>query len=308
MRKGTQLALGAVGVAALCWATFALAGSTTPNEDDDFVAKAGPLRYASDSRLAGTGEALAGCGPSSRRLIGGGGAVSGPPDESYLKSMAFRDHNIEPPEPNPDPDTDPDDGWAASGEGPPGAAVTGVAICRKGGAMKYIHKSFPLGKSDFATGKIGCGGGRWHVTTGGPFVGTAGGWINSSHPYDGKDRGRAPDDGWRMRVFSPVGFSVSFHVICARNVALRYKRARPVTLGTGDPQPRTRTRSPGCGRGHAIGGGGRLSGLINRGHLVASAPMDGGDAGKAPDDRWRVQAHNRGGVSTKLTAFAICWR
>lgn len=306
-RATSAILLGSILALAGGW--IALAGSTTPNDGDQSISKAGPLRYSSESRLADSGEAQAGCGPLSRRLIGGGGAVSGIAADSYLKAQSPRDMNIEPPAPDPDPDSHPDDGWGANGVGPPGAAVTSTAICRKGGAIKYRLKQIQPNANDQAAGKVGCGGKRWHVTTGTPFVGTAGGWINSSHPYDGGDRGKAPDDGWKIRAYVPAGFPISVYAICARKVKLAYKRAKPVTLGTSQPGPsRTRTRSTGCGKGHAIGGGAKVSGFVNRGRLIATAPVDTGDPGKAPDDRWRVQAHNLGGEPTKLKAFGICWR
>jgi hypothetical protein len=153
--------------------------------------------------------------------------------------------------------------------------------------------------------KLGCGGAAWHVTTGAPFLPQANNHINSSHPIDGGDGDRVPDDGWRVRVFSGTG-SPSLYVVCARHVDLSYRKSKPVTTGTGSESSRTKTRNVGCGRRHVVGGGARLSGLINRGRLVASGPVDAGDADEIPDDRWLSKAYNLGGISTKLTGFAIC--
>jgi hypothetical protein len=39
---------------------------------------------------------------------------------------------------------------------------------------------------------------------------------------------------------------------------------------------------------------------------MVSGPIDSGDAGDVPDDTWFSKAYNLGGVSVKLTGYAIC--
>jgi hypothetical protein len=309
MRLGKP-AIGAVTVGAVLTAgSLALAGSTTPNTGDFVLGNAGGLRYSSESRLADSGEAQAGCGPRTRRLIGGGGILSGPPGDIQLKAMSFRDWAVEPPDPNPDPDTDPDDGWGVHGVGPPGTATTGIAICRKGGRIAYRQTMIPVNSSDVAAGKLSCGGRRWQVTGGATFVGTAGGWINSSHPYDGGDRDKAPDDGWQIRAFAPVPSELNAFAICVRNMDLIYKTRRPVTIPDGNPESQTRSLNLSCGKKHHIVGGGlRLTGQANRAWAEGTAPVDSGDPGDAPDDRWRAIATNGGGVAITMKPFAICLR
>lgn len=204
---------------------------------------------------------------------------------------------------------DPDEGFAAAGEGADGAAVSALAICSKGVKLRYRAKI--VGASQLITAKLGCGKGKgWRVTSGGVWSVSGGSAINSSHPYDGNDRDRAPDDGWRIRILrGGIPGSVTIHVICARGLKLAYKRSKKVAIGPGNETAQVRSLAPGCGKKrHVVGGGPKLTGLINRARIVSSIPVDGPDADKVPDDRWRSKAVNFGGSGITMRAFAICAR
>jgi hypothetical protein len=292
MRRLIVAMIGAALLALALGIGLAVAGGPIdPDDGDDFVGKAGGLRYSQDSALADSGSAnLAGCGPAKYHLIGAGEIVAGAADASYLRGGRGWDYT--------DPDSDFDDGFFAIGTGSPGAPLSVTAICRRS-VMRYRFKELPSKDQQVAT--LGCGGSAWHVTTGSPFLSQSTNFVNSSYPVDGGDRDHVPDDAWRVRVLSQTG-GPSLHVVCARNVDLTYRKSKPVTLGSSQ----VKTRTVGCGRKHVVGGGARLSGLINRGRLMATVPIDKADPGAVPDDAWRAKAFNIGGTPTKLTGFAIC--
>ena len=52
---------------------------------------------------------------------------------------------------------------------------------------------------------------------------------------------------------------------------------------------------------HVVGGGARVSGPADRSRLVTSAPVDGSDADKVPDDGWTTNVYNVSGVAKQVT-------
>jgi len=305
VRGRSALAASLAVAGALAVGGAALAGEQeNPNIGDEVAGKAGGLRYSADSQAfnpANVGYATndAGCGHPSWHLVGGGSAASGPSDDVQLASGRGIDFT--------DPDDRVDDGFLASGYGATGGAITSFSICRPGGGVKYVRVEVPDGSSGLRTGQAHCGGRRWHVSAGSTFIATSESWTNSSHPFDGGDRDRTPDDGWRGRVFDtangPGGFYI--YAICLRGTALRYGKAQPVTIA--DEEARTRVAR--CRRKeHVVGGGAKLTGPISRGRLIATHPSDSGDVGSVPDDRWRAGAFNVSGLEKRLTTYAICLR
>ena len=296
MRGRILGSLGAALAALAVGAALALAGGDEdPDDGDDFTGLAGGVRYAQDSQLADSaGAALAGCGSPKRHLIGGGTVITGLSDQSSIRGGRGWDHQ--------DADDDFDEGWYGVGSGPAPAVLSVTAICRKG-PVRYRVKVLGSGPAERVV-EIGCGGPAWHVTAGSPFLPQSENHVNSSYPIDGKDRDRVPDDGWRVRILSGTG-SPNLYAMCIRSSGLSYRKSAAVTMGT-TGSAEIKTRQVGCGRRHAVGGGARVSGLINRGRLVASGPLDGADPDDVPDDRWFAKAHNLGGTETRLTGFAIC--
>lgn len=69
---------------------------------------------------------------------------------------------------------------------------------------------------------------------------------------------------------------------------------------------RTRARVS-CQSGtRVLGGGGSAPGPFRSQRLVSSAPFDSGDAGKSPDDGWRIAVDNLGKKNREITVYAIC--
>jgi len=63
----------------------------------------------------------------------------------------------------------------------------------------------------------------------------------------------------------------------------------------------------GCPPGtHVLGGGQYLFSGFQTAVLTASAPFDGGDAGKQPDDGWKTTVDGQDGFANELTVYAIC--
>jgi len=286
-------------VAALGTGAVALAGAPVPpNDGDDAVAKAGGLRYSADGRLADAGPVEAGCGPARWRTIGGGGGVTGTTSERSLRTLRPVDFD--------DADDAFDEGWSVGGIGPAGSVATAQAICARGERIRYRVKDAPPSPAELRSANVGCGGGGFRVTAGGVRIGSADSFISSSFPHDGGDRDRRPDDGWTGKVLDSglAGFEV--YAICVRGAVVDYRKKKPATI----PTDSALTRRVGCGKkGHAVGGGARITDLINRGRIADTQPYDGPDADEAPDDGWRTTGLNlSSGAPRKLVPYAICLR
>jgi hypothetical protein len=302
-RSLAALLLSPVLVVALSAPALA-GGAVDPNGGDDVVGRAGPLRYSSDrSRFDagadGFAETHVGCGGPRWHLIGGGAATGGSGTQAWLSFGRPFD--------GPDADDTGDDGWYTGGFGPDGARVTGYSICIRATSLRYRFRVKADAPSGERRSSVMCGGPRWRTTSGSPLIAATGSWINASIPRDGSDAGNTPDDGWRGTAHDTAAGTglFSMHVVCARDVRLRYAKRPAVGVPSGEPVVR---RVP-CRRSeHVVGGGGRISGPADQGRLVVSAPYDGRDPGRVPDDGWRVRAYNVGGADKSLTAFAICLR
>ena len=93
----------------------------------------------------------------------------------------------------------------------------GAATVKSGG-LKYVTKSFELRPGNPRTTKVPCpkrnqvlGGGHYNSGGFGDVLGI------HSYPYDGKDRGKRPDDGWAamQRAFGAT-VPAKVYAICAR--------------------------------------------------------------------------------------------
>ncbi len=120
----------------------------------------------------------------------------------------------------------------------------------------------------------------------------------ASRPYDGPDRGHAPDDGWEVRGQQAAsGATAGSFAICARGEHRYVAKGR-----SAEDLSRVRVK---CGgrRWHVTGGGGAL-GKPASSTLIASFPIDGGDRDTKPDDGW--EAWGYAPVDDRLRAFAVC--
>ncbi len=166
--------------------------------------------------------------------------------------------------------------------------------------IRYVQappKALPDGGQGSA--KTDCPNGT-HVLGGGQYVfsGLYEANLVTSTPYDGRDRGRAPDDGWKSSVRSfDADNTLTMFAICAGHKPSYVKDAFRV----GGLQ--TFTGRMRCGNGaHVIGGGVRLPvSYDDAGWLRSSAPFDGNDVGAKPDDGWKAT----GGVEERQVDMAV---
>ena len=183
--------------------------------------------------------------------------------------------------------------------------MTAYGVCVRKRTAKHFTdvSSVPVGPSTPGN-SVGCPvdkvvlGGGVRLIGGGEFWG-----LNTSYPSDGLDGDDIPDDLWQSDAawYGATGTSMLVDVTCGDEQP-KYKTAE-ATLDTipGDAKATAK-----CGSGHITGGGAYISGNTDEAYLVASYPIDDGDADRAPDDGWRAWAENAEGGTKSVTAYAIC--
>jgi len=129
--------------------------------------------------------------------------------------------------------------------------------------------------------------------------------ILGSHPIDGRDRDRKPDDGWRTvganEYQEPKELSV--WVVCAESGRYRYVRSTAEVPVNGRA-----SATVSCRRDEQVSGGGGLM-LSNHRfvHLTASHPGDDtSDIDPDVDNLWSVRGQNSTTKVQKLRAWVIC--
>ena len=154
--------------------------------------------------------------------------------------------------------------------------------------------------ADPAKLRVACPQGT-HVASGGFGGGFNGAAPSVFKPFDDRDRGRAPDDGWQAVLVGGDGEGVGAYAVCKRG-RLIYRRSRP-------PKRLLLPRQAGlvradCPRGtYVIGGGAAARGA----EIDSSYPFDMSDPGQLPDDAWRARVETDGGRA-RAEAFAVCQR
>ena len=177
------------------------------------------------------------------------------------------------------------------------AAVTAVAAfaaASAGAAITHVEIN------DTFTGpgsiKAPCPGNQ-HVISGG--MGTVNGYggilLTGSYPYDGSDKDKAPDDGWRVEVTNRGGLETAANALCSPQ---SYKYA---SEDFKFPRFDDGTGTVACPSGtHVVGGGG------DAGTMIGLLPGDGKDGDKLPDDKFTVHTESGASGKTKGTAYATC--
>jgi hypothetical protein len=237
--------------------------------------------------------------PAGTRVVGGGAEIGGNVAESRLT-------NTEPTPPN----AEGGNYWAAGiwNDSGPTKSIDVIAVCRqRKPAYRSNSANVPVGRA--RTVGASCPRGT-HVSAGGGYAtGTIGGsYVNSSFPFDGRDRGKAPDDGWRVRIYNisnaPRSQIYAFAVCVTQRP--RYVTAGPVAMPPGFELLSTAAACPGSW--HISAGGIRLGGApAANAHPVTIMPADLADADSIPDDALRAKAQVVAG-STAASAYmtAIC--
>ena len=177
--------------------------------------------------------------------------------------------------------------------------LTAYVMCTSA-KVKYVEASKP--HLAVATGKIKvkCPNSK-HVVGGGVDAGQR--FIESTYPFDSKDKGKKPDDGWKATTSGLQAATVE------ADRRLLAGRAQ-VHEGNEDLSPSvTSAVVPNCkGDTNLASVGAHLTGPIQYGSLNSMRPRDDDDAGSVPGDEVLVNMGNDGSNpdSEKLTGYAIC--
>lgn len=186
---------------------------------------------------------------------------------------------------------------------------------RRGSRIKYVRskaKTVEVGR--FASARVDCPK-RTKVISGGVEMSSAdpqGSALVTSVPFDDRDRGKKPDDGWYVVVSNQSIASKTFraHAVCVRGSKIFYG-STSVDVANGD-DANLGIGCPDSNLDSIVGGGGRISAPLHPSHaLAATGPTDDfllGDPDSDPDDFWRVMVDNTSGSPLRLTVHSICER
>ena len=142
-----------------------------------------------------------------------------------------------------------------------------------------------------------------------------GGWVSdsfngesslmASFPIDGPDRGKRPDDGWRVlgnNNSTATVLEVQAWAVCADRGRYAY-RTSPVSNVNNAAQA---SNIAVCAVGEKVtGGGGSVTGTHVEIELGGTIPEDV-DVDNVFDNGWSVVFNNDSGVQQQFQAFAIC--
>jgi hypothetical protein len=302
MGRGAERRASIIAGSALTLLLSTLAGS--PAAADTNKGTVGGLTYINDFTGPITppdGQGVDAACPPAKHVVGGGADIGGLPYEKHLNTTFPFD--------GPDADSSPDDFWFAHAwlaSGFPDQLET-IAVCKQG-KVRYRSTLGRVPPGSARTLRAGCPD-RTHVSGGGvynygPFEDA---YVAASYPYDGRDPGSVPDDGWAARVqdvAAPAPTQMSVHAVCL-GLRPRYVVAPPLTVGDA-PVPMT---GPACPDSrHLTAGGIRLVAPLAAGaRLLTIMPFDTGDADSIPDDALRYLAGTASGSHTAtMLRYAIC--
>jgi len=244
---------------------------------------------------------------SGTKVVGGGAEIGGAVAESHLTSTEPEYRHLEGGSPY----------WGAGiwNDSGPTKSVDVIAVCRK---RKPVYRS--------NTAKVRVGHARTvaarcpdgtHVSAGGGYAtGTPGAsatpegsYLNSSFPFDSRDAGRVPDDGWKVRIYNisdAPRIRINVSAVCVTQRP-RYVTADPVAM---PPAYELLSTAAACPDSRHISAGGlRLAGApAANAHPVTIMPADLGDADSIPDDALRAKAQvlaGSTGASADMTAICM---
>ena len=177
--------------------------------------------------------------------------------------------------------------------------LTGYVMCTSA-KVRYVtadktHNGVATGKL-----KVRCPATR-HLVGGGVDAGQR--FIQSTYPFDSKDKGRKPDDGWKATTSGLQTATVEITAACSK-VEPKYTK-ESVSLS---PSVSSAVIPKCKGDTNLASAGARLSGPIQYASLNSMRPRDDDDAGSVPGDEVLVNMSNDGSNpdSEKLTGYAIC--
>jgi hypothetical protein len=176
--------------------------------------RAASLRYERNATTTASSEFGQAVSCEGAKLLGGGAYVEGPHSKgsAVLGSKPYDD----------DGDGSTDDGWSYWAAREPGGAadIAARATCIPPGKrpIRYRSGTAKVGAGEARAARVACPRG-FHASGGGIFGGSyAEQRIRASRPFDGKDAGAAPDDGWKASVHNldDAPRTITVHAICLR--------------------------------------------------------------------------------------------
>jgi hypothetical protein len=236
--------------------------------------------------------------PPGTRVLGGG----------YATLEAHAGPDVVPTSLTPFDSGDPgalrDDGWVIRIQRTQESPV-GTAVCRSG-RPRYREASRSLDVRETGGLRAACPPGT-HVVGGG--VNADGNRINASYPFDSRDAGDAPDDGWQARVrnYSGSRSRLAVHAVCqSRRPTYRERTGRL----SGDANGLGTFFKLRCSGGsRAISAGVKIGGKLAPGHTLRFLTTeDRGDEGEVPEDRIVAGAFSWAPPERhpRVEIFAIC--
>jgi len=169
----------------------------------------GAVRYRRDDEDIGMGEGATARASCRRRdsVLGGG---------FFIVPVLVTEASILAPFDGGDRGSRPDDGWTVHGFNHTGiGSIVGAhAICGRDKGLSYRSKAAAAPSMLATRSPTARCKGRAHALSGGGSVGS--GHIVESHPIDGPDRGKAPDDGWQVTLVTAAGFKTRAFAVCRK--------------------------------------------------------------------------------------------
>ena len=171
------------------------------------------------------------------------------------------------------------------------------------------HRILPLGET--RTTKVPCPGGT-RVLSGGVALD---GLNSDTHldallPFDDGDRGKRPDDGWKVKATNVGGADKQFTAwaFCRGGVPVDYpplatnRQIGPSTDGGDNLLCPNQTHS-------LVGGGAQILGSPSTRRITGAAPSDlAGEPGTVPDDLLFATVQNNSGAAADFGIHPICAR
>jgi hypothetical protein len=193
-----------------------------------------------------------------------------------------------------------DQAWMASGPVP---EIHGYGICRSG-PLSYRFDEGTLPSTPRARKLTARCPDNRHILGGGASAGqgsVGAAYVSSSFPIDDGDRGNAPDDGWRARVYGSDQDDALAVAVCAKTVQ-RYRSDQGITQNDfGLPSCKTDE--------HLLAIGARISGDPSEAQFIHATPNDSvEDADDVPDDYAVVRGESTdpGEINKPMDMFWIC--
>jgi len=166
--------------------------------------------------------------------------------------------------------------------------------------VKYVEKAKESASSEVDSVKAKCPSGR-HLVGGGGNAGNK--FLGSSFPYDSKDDGNKPDDGWKATAYGVPATTIEAIAVCSEEMPDYDKVSISLGPSAGN------TIGPECdGNSHISALGAQMTGPQEFAELRSLSIQDNNDGNSVPDDDALVYMVNSPSASDEqtFTGWAVC--